>query len=300
MFRSAMTSMLNKHVWLQYILVILPFLMVIIYGFAYLTDMLSVARNLAYNNSISEAAWGTDSLHEVLALSVIDEQNYAIISGDSTDTVTVPADTLIFYVQMYSENWYQYVTQSSGSIMTEGCSLFDVIDSDDGVYTIKHEDFEAEFMSGDLVCGISITEDGLWLVKFFTEDAYSYTTDELYIMELISEEDGLYTVRVSGNYRIAVDNVELHFCSVLPTDSIYYNDNTGSFVTNVVKDYPWTFMLRSNIGIVLVATALLCFLLYRLSLEDKLILLKHRYIVNVNIVALVCLALCVPFTLMML
>ena len=303
MFRAGLINVLNRHVWLQYIIVILPVLMVAIYGFAYLTDMLGVARNLTYNDSVAQRSWGTNSLHEVLEMDVDEDgRNYAILAGSSTDIIEVKDDYTICYVQIYDSNWYQIVTESSGSFTVEYCSLFDVIDEDDGWFILGHDDISAEYLSGDVVCYVSISPDGMWRVTFRDEDKSYYDIEELYMMELVSqdEEKGTDHVRVNSNQPVYTDDVELNFCTTLPTSGIYYDDNSGSFVTNVTKDYPWTFMLRANIGVVIVATAMLCFLLMRMSQEDKLDLLKNRYMVRVNLIALICLVLCVPFTLMML
>lgn len=300
MFRDSLIRTLNKYQFIQFIFVIVPVLIAIIYGYAYMTDMLSIARNLEVNNRISEQAWGRNELQEVSYIEDDNGTTRAVISGDFEDEVTVGVDDVIFYVQMYDPSWYQFVTASGESVFMEQCDLFDVEWAGDTVGTVTHDDFSHDFEFGDLVCAVSVSEDGLWRVTFLLDDMPHYDLEELYMLELVRADGGSYTVKVTASYTFEIDDMEVNFCTNLPSDSLYYNEAVGSFVRNVSKDYAVTFMLRANFGIVVLSELLYCLLLWQASKEKKLELLDNSYLLRADYFAASLVVLFAPLTLIML
>lgn len=300
MYRKALIDFLNKYQFIQFIFVIMPIIIGVVYGYAYMTDMLGIARNLEYNNGISEDAWNYDELLEVSYFED-GETTHAVVDSGFSDEVVVKVDDVIFYVQMYNTEWYQLVTASDASTFMTRCSLFDAVanDAGDGA-TVTHDDISLDFEYGDLVCAVTISESGDWRVSFLVDDLPHYDLDELYMLEYLSSSADYYTVRVHSRYELNLDDFEVNFCTNLPNDSLYYNESTASFVRNISKDYPWTFMLRSNIGIVLLSELMYCMLLWRASQEKKLELLKNDTFLRVDFFAGCLLVLYVPFTLIML
>lgn len=301
MFHKSLINTLNKHIFLQYIFVFLPIIMIAIYGFAYMTDMLGIARSLAYNDTKASNAYSTNQLVTVDHTGTDDNGEYVLVNGvDYIDVPNVVPGYAIFYVQMYGENWFSIGVETGNTLTVDNCDLFSIVDYDDGVCTIEHDDISFDAESGDIICWVSISEDGLWRITFETEDWPYYDLEELYLLEIVDSSEDEYIVRIHEAYHISVDSVELNFCTSLPTSDVYYDLSSKTFITNVTKDYPWTFMLRANIFVVLLSTALYCTLLWKLSKDRELDLLKHQIVININIFAVSLLAVCVPFTLMML
>lgn len=301
MFRSALIEKLNKHVWLQYIFVILPVVIVLIYVSAYMTDMLGISQVFAVNDRITEQAYGRDELREVT--DVVEEDGViksAYVSGNLDVVTTVEPEVVIFYVQMYDPEWYQIVTQAGPSTFMEQCSLFEVEEADTYTAIVKHDDYSWEVEYGDIICAVCIDKDGAYRVQFMEdEDAY-YTLDELSMLELVSSNGGSYTVRVNANYAVDMETTEINFCTNLPTDNLYYNESTQSFVRNVSSDYALTFILKSNIIVVILSVIIYCMLLWRIEKEDKLSLLKNKYLLRADYFAACIPLLCAIFTVIML
>ena len=57
MYKKRLAEFLNKYMFVQYIFVILPILMVSVYSYAYMTDVMSNVRVFANNDRVSEQAW---------------------------------------------------------------------------------------------------------------------------------------------------------------------------------------------------------------------------------------------------
>lgn len=301
MFRKQFIEVLNRHAWLQYIFFILPIIMVTIYGSAYLTDMLNISRSLTVNDNISARAWAEDMLHVVSYTEPdADGKVFSVVEGVDHDDVTVKTDDVLFYVQLFDTGWYQIISANQKSLMSERCDLFEIVDFDDEHVTVAHDDIELTFEYGDVICGVFLSEDGLWRVKFNVDEMPYYDLEALHMVEVLGINDGVYTVRVSASYLIETQGVDINFCSSLPTDDLYYNESTRSFVRNVSSDYPWTFMLRSNIAVVLLSSIFFCVLIYKIQDEKKLVMSDNKYIFGVNVFAVCLLLLCVPFTLIML
>lgn len=302
MFRSKLIAFLNEHVWLQYIFVILPVVTVAIYSYAYMTDMLSISRSLAYNDSISERSFDEGTLKKVVYSEVNDAGvTEVVVDGGVISDENVKVDDVIFYVQMYNVNWFQIVSGSGSAAMTEHCSLFDVKDETETGAVVTYEDFEHEFSFGDLVCAVTVSPDGLWRVTFLTDEAPHYDLEELSMVELLSSEGGRYSVRVYNRYTTEVDDMELNFCSNLPSEDTYFDESTGSFVKNISKDYAETFILRSNILIVLVTLIWYFLLLYDfIAKESKLSLVQNVYLRRANAFAVCLLPVCIVVTSIML
>lgn len=300
MFRSKLIAFLNKQVWLQYIFVILPCIMVSVYGFAYLMDYLGVYDSLSYNSSISERAYDVGSLKEVAYTEVDDEgASHAVIGTDVISEELVKVDDVILYVQIYGQDWFNIVTGSGESVTTEHCSLFDVEKYNKEGAVVTYGDFSHEYEYGAVVCGLTISPEGMWRVYFMNSDEWYYDLDSLSMVELLPGEGGSYRVRVYNRYEVTFDDFDINFCWNLPTDNLYYNEMAGSFVRNISKDYGWTFILRANLLVVILAVAIYCLLLKEIERRKELSLLDNPYLLRADMFAL-CLAIfLVPFTLIM-
>lgn len=297
MFRSVLIEKLNKYTFIQFVFVILPVLMVSIYGYAYLTDMLSVSRVLEYNNQIAMRAWEVDELLEVEYTG--DAHHKAVVKSDFSDEAIVGVDEVIFYVQLHGVDWYQLCTKNSYTYL-QSCSLFDVEAlEEDGHYMISYGDHSEEFVSGDIICVATISEDGAWRISFKNDESWYYDLDELYMLELMSTDGDKYKVHISAGYEVDVDDAAINFCTSLPTNKLYYDEGSKSLVRNVSDDYAKTFILRSNILIVVLSTILYCILLWKASEEKKLVLLDNKYILRADMFAACLLPLCVIFTFIM-
>lgn len=300
MFRKQLTDFLNRQVWLQYIFVIMPLIMVAIYGYAYMTDMLGISRSLAYNDSISARAFDDGTLREVVLTETVEDGVRAVIGSDLVSTEKVAVDDVIFYIQMYNTDWYQLVTSSGPAVMLESCSLFEAAHLDEYKATVTHEDFSHEFEYGDLVCAVTVADNGFWRVTFLVDDGPHYDLESLSMVELVEVFGGSYTVNVYDRYEVVVPELELNFCSELPSSATYYNESTKSFVQNVSSDYAKLFMLRANYITVVLAVLIYCLLLCKLSGEGQLILLKNKYLFNADVFAFCVLLMIGIFTMIML
>lgn len=299
MFRKSLVDKLNKYVFFQYLFVILPIIMVVIYGYAYMTDLTRLAGVFAYNDKLSASAYESGALKLVQHIETKEGVTRAVIQGDFSDGVTVKQDDVIFYIQAYNNNWFQLVTKENATMM-EHCDLFDAEPVEGTTIKITYGDYSHDFEVGDLICAVSVAESGNYRVTFLEEEGYYYELEALPMLELLSQDDGWYAIKVLDTYTVETSDYELNFCTNLPTDSIYYNEDLSSFVKNVSPDYGKMFLLQSNIYMVILACAIMTFLLWKISQLKELSLLDNVYVVRVNLFATILLAFCVPFTLMLL
>lgn len=301
MFRSALIEKLNKYVFFQYIFVILPVLIVSIYGFAYMTDMLGIAGVFAYNDKVTQRSIDVDAVHPVVYAEKSDGAvGSAIVQGDFSSVVEVKADEPIFAVQAFSPNWFCISTAAGDMVYTENCDLFSVELLDGGGMRVLHEDISFDCEIGYTICYVCINSDGAYEVCFFDEAESSYELSLLPMLELQESTGGSYKVNVTTSYELKAANIDINFCTNLPTDDLYYNEQTGTFVRNVSSDYPYTFLVRANMPTVLLSMVVYLFLLMYVGREGKLELLKKRFLFKADVFAVCLLPLAVIATVILL
>lgn len=293
MYKKRLAEFLNKYMFVQYIFVILPILMVSVYSYAYMTDVMSNVRVFANNDRVSEQAWQMGALKEVV---VGDDYNTMVVVGSEYSDEVVEVDDVIFYIQTYGPDWYQLVTASKKSMFMEQCDLFGVEDIDGEIVRVTHDDISLDFEYGDLVCGVTITDEGLYRVTFLVEDAPSYDLEELHMLEFVGKSEEGYKVRVWPSYTLDITEKDVNFCTSLPTGGMYYDESSGSLVRNVSSDFAATFLLRSNIFIVILSVFIYNMLLWKLQQDKLLMLLENRYLLRVNWFTCCIPVLCVIFT----
>ena len=113
---------------------------------------------------------------------------------------------------------------------------------------------------------------------------------------MLLKTDDKYKLKVTASYTNTVDDLDLNFCSTLPTDNMYYDESTQQYVKNISSDFAKNLILSSNIVVVMFSMSAYTVLLGILRQRNELEILKHKGVVIVNIFALLILPFCILLT----
>lgn len=300
MIRSNLIKFLNKHTCIQLVVCFLPILFIIVYIFAYMFDVSGLISVFEYNNKMTMEDMASDLIKEVSFFEENADGTYTVIIEDS-DSVEEDIDLgmTIYNVTLLDDSWFAVVTKSGERMYQTECDLFGVEPLDDGRYKIIVDDKSFEIDKNSIVCDVVLNKDGDYDIMFVDESIPVKTVDYISSLQVLVRNDNSYRIKVSSAYEKKFDSIDLKFCTNLPTDNVYYNETSQSFIKNVAKDFDKTFILGSNIIVVFLSMSLYCILLGVTRKQGELTMLKHKEILIADVIAVGALILCVAFTLIM-
>lgn len=298
MIRSRLASWLNRYTFVQYIFVMLPVLLILIYVFSYMQDLMSITKIITYNDSIVEKVYNTGSLKELSIFSENEDGSYvATITGDKSYDVEVTNGNTIFEVYADDVNWYSCMTCNLDVFYQVDCDFIDSIESTDEGLLVTKGDTSVTISKGSRLCTVLLDEDGLYKIDFDEDELEDYTVDNLNMLTVLTKTINGYNLRINSAYSKELDSVEVNFCSNLPSNNLYYDESSQSFIKNISSDFASNFILGSNIITVMFSMLVYVSLLGYLRSKHELSLLEHKEILFVDIFALCVLPLCALATL---
>lgn len=301
MIRSRLASWLNRYTFVQYIFVMLPVLLILIYVFSYMQDLMSITKIITYNDSIVEKVYNTGSLKELSTFSENTDGSYvATITGDKSYDVEVTNGNTIFEVYADDVNWYSCMTCNLDVFYQVDCDFIDSIESTDEGLLVTKGDTSVTISKGSRLCSVLLDEDGLYKIDFDEDELEDYTVDNLNMLTVLTKTINGYNLRINSAYSKELDSVEVNFCSNLPSNNLYYDESSQSFIKNISSDFASNFILGSNIITVMFSMLVYVGLLGYLRSKHELSLLEHKEILFVDIFALCVLPLCALATLALL
>lgn len=297
MIRSHLTSFLNKYAFIQAIFCFLPIIFISVYMFAYMTDVMNAYNIVATNNKIVKENMNADYIKEVSYFEESADGTYsANIEGSDSEEIEVGLGGVIYTVSIQDTNWYQLMLCNGDKLYQTSCDFIDSIEKDGDAFKVKVEDKTFEVERNKSLVDIILAEDGSYKLSYSNEEVEDKTLDSLNTLEVLLKTDDKYKLKVTASYTNTVDDLDLNFCSNLPTDNMYYDESTQQYVKNISSDFAKNLILSSNIVVVMFSMLAYTVLLGILRQRNELTLLKHKGVVIVNIFALLILPFCILLT----
>lgn len=301
MIRSRLASWLNRYTFVQYVFVMLPVLLILIYVFSYMQDLMSITKIITYNDSIVEKVYNTDSLKELSEFSENEDGSYvATITGDKSYDVEVTNGNTIFEVYADDVNWYSCITCNLDTFYQVDCDFIDSIKSTNEGLLVTKGDTSVTISKGSRLCSVLLDENDSYKIDFDEDKLEDYTVDNLNMLTVLTKTINGCNLRINSAYSKELDSVDVNFCSNLPSNNLYYDESSQSFIKNISSDFTSNFILGSNIITVMLSMLVYVGLLGYLRSKHELSLLEHKEILFVDIFALCVLPLCVLATLVLL
>lgn len=301
MIRSRLASWLNRNIFVQYIFVMLPVLLILIYVFSYMQDLMSITKIITYNDSIVEKVYNTGSLKELSIFSENADGSYvATITGDKSYDVEVTNGNTIFEVYVDDVDWYSCITCNLDIFYQVDCDFIDSIESTNEGLLVTRGGNSVTINKGARLCSVLLDENGSYKIDFDDDKLEDYTVDNLNMLTVLTKTIKGYNLRINAAYSKELDSIEVNFCSNLPSNNLYYDELSQSFIKNISSDFSSNFILGSNIITVMFSMLVFVGLLGYLRSKHELSLLEHKEILFVDIFALGVLPLCVLATLVLL
>lgn len=300
MIRSRLTEFLNKYTFIQVIFCFLPIIFISVYMFAYMTDVMNSYKIITTNNQIVKENMNADYLKEVSYFEENDDSTYsATIEGSSSAEVEVGLGDVIYTVSVQDTDWYKLVLSDGSILYQTSCDFIDDIkkDGDDFKITVGGKSFSIS--RGSSLVNVMLDEDGSYKLSYITDEVEDKTLDSLNTLEVLLKTDNKYKIKVTASYTNTVDNLELNFCSNLPTDNMYYDESTQQYIKNISSDFAKNLIISSNIVVVMVSMLAYTVLLGILRQRKELVLLRNNGVVIVNIFALLILPFCMILTMVL-
>lgn len=297
MIRSHLTSFLNKYAFIQAIFCFLPIIFISVYMFAYMTDVMNAYNIVATNNKIVKENMNADYIKEVSYFEESADGTYsANIEGSDSEEIEVGLGDVIYTVSIQDTNWYQLMLCNGDKLYQTSCDFIDSLEKDGDAFKVKVEDKTFEVERNKSLVDIILAEDGSYKLSYSNEEVEDKTLDSLNTLEVLLKTDDKYKLKVTASYTNTVDDLDLNFCSNLPTDNMYYDESTQQYVKNISSDFAKNLILSSNIVVVMFSMLAYTVLLGILRQRNELTLLKHKGVVIVNIFALLILPFCILLT----
>lgn len=297
MIRSRLTEFLNKYTFIQVIFCFLPIIFISVYMFAYMTDVMNSYKIITTNNQIVKENMNADYLKEVSYFEENDDSTYsATIEGSSSAEVEVGLGDVIYTVSVQDTDWYKLVLSDGSILYQTSCDFIDDIKKDGDDFKITVGDKSFSISRGSSLVNVMLDEDGSYKLSYITDEVEDKTLDSLNTLEVLLKTDNKYKIKVTASYTNTVDNLELNFCSNLPTDNMYYDESTQQYIKNISSDFAKNLIISSNIVVVMVSMLAYTVLLGILRQRKELVLLRNNGVVIVNIFALLILPFCMILT----
>lgn len=300
MIRSRLTEFLNKYTFIQVIFCFLPIIFISVYMFAYMTDVMNSYKIITTNNQIVKENMNADYLKEVSYFEENDDSTYsATIEGSSSAEVEVGLGDVIYTVSVQDTDWYKLVLADGSILYQTSCDFIDDIEKDGEDFKITVGDKSFNISRGSSLVDVMLDEDGSYKLSYITDEVEDKTLDSLNTLEVLLKTDNKYKIKVTASYTNTVDNLELNFCSNLPTDNMYYDESTQQYIKNISSDFAKNLIISSNIVVVMVSMLAYTVLLGILRQRKELVLLRNNGVVIVNIFALLILPFCMILTMVL-
>lgn len=297
MIRSHLTNFLNKYAFIQAIFCFLPIIFISVYMFAYMTDVMNAYDIVATNNKIVKENMNADYVKEVSYFEEADDGTYnATIEGSGSEEIEVGLGDVIYTVSIQDTNWYQLMLCNGDKLYQTSCDFIDSIEKDGDAFKVKVEDKTFKVERNKSLVDVILAEDGSYKLSYTNEEVEDKTLDSLNTLEVLLKTDDKYKLKVTASYTNTVDDLDLDFCSNLPTDNMYYDESTQQYLKNISSDFAKNLILSSNIVVVMFSMLAYTVLLGILRQRNELTLLKHKGVVIVNIFALLILPFCILLT----
>lgn len=300
MIRSRLTEFLNKYTFIQAIFCFLPVIFISIYVFAYMTDVMNAYSVVAVNNQIVKENMNADYVKEVSYFEENADSTYsATIKGSRSEEIEVGLGDVIYTVFILDTNWYQLMLNNGTKLYQTSCDFVDSIERVDDNFTIKIGEKSFTMERGRALVDVILDEDGSYKLSYTSEEVKDKTLDSLNTLEVLLKTDSKYKFKVTANYTNTVDNLEVNFCSNLPTNNMYFDESTQQYVKNISSDFAKSLILSSNIIVVMTSMVVYTILLGILRQKNELLILRTRGVVVVNIFALLILPFCLLLTIIL-
>ena len=265
--------------------------------FAYMTDVMNAYNIVATNNKIVKENMNADYIKEVSYFEESADGTYsANIEGSDSEEIEVGLGDIIYTVSIQDTNWYQLMLCNGDKLYQTSCDFVDSIEKDGDTFKVKVGDKTFEVERNKSLVDVILSEDGSYKLSYSNEEVEDKTLDSLNTLEVLLKTDDKYKLKVTASYTNTVDNLDLNFCSNLPTDNMYYDESTQQYVKNISSDFAKNLILSSNIVVVMFSMLAYTVLLGILRQRNELTLLKHKGVVIVNIFALLILPFCILLT----
>lgn len=297
MIRSHLTKFLNKYAFIQAIFCFLPIIFISVYMFAYMTDVMNAYNIITTNNKIVKENMNADYIKEVSYFEESVDGTYsANIEGSDSEEIEVGLGDVIYTVSVQDTNWYQLMLCNGDKLYQTSCDFINSIEKDGDVFKVTVGDKTFEVERNKSLVDVILAEDGSYKLSYSNEEVEDKTLDSLNTLEVLLKTDDKYKLKVTASYTNTVDDLDLNFCSNLPTDNMYYDESTQQYVKNISSDFAKNLILSSNIVVVMFSMLAYTVLLGILRQRNELVLLKHKGVVIVNIFALLILPFCILLT----
>jgi hypothetical protein len=268
--------------------------------FAYMTDVMNSYKIITTNNQIVKENMNADYLKEVSYFEENDDSTYsATIEGSSSEEVEVELGDVIYTVSVQDIDWYKLVLADGSILYQTSCDFIDDIEKDGEDFKITVGDKSFNISRGSSLVDVMLDEDGSYKLSYITDEVEDKTLDSLNTLEVLLKTDNKYKIKVTASYTNTVDNLELNFCSNLPTDNMYYDESTQQYIKNISSDFAKNLIISSNIVVVMVSMLAYTVLLGILRQRKELVLLRNNGVVIVNIFALLILSFCMILTMVL-
>lgn len=301
MILSILFDKLRKNTAMQTVLGFLPILFIILYISMYMFDMMNASSVLTYNdNKISNRLY-IERLKPVSSYEKLSDTRYSIIVDDISDTtISLNYGDLVYSVYADSIESFRYKLPNGVVLTSNMCHLCEGLNEVDDKIEIYTSDGKFVVAKDGLVAEVYLTDDGDFSIQYASDDINEVISDGLSGIQVVSVDENKCDLLITMQYSLSMDNQNINFCTVLPTDDVYLDLDSLDLVKNVSSYFAKNMILSSNILVVIFSMTVYCVLLFVLGKKYNIPNLYRREVIGANAFAIITLIFCIGVTFMML
>ena len=265
MKHSRLYDFLVKHHYIQLLLSILPSTFIIIFVFVYMVDLSNIWYSLSYNDKIVESGLQTGILSEVSDCKQTDKGKFDVLIEDrGIKNIDASFGDIILNIYFTNEDFFKVVLMDENNSVTF-VEKFDFMKyKSKGIIEVDGKEIKP---SDSLICSVILNEDNFSVI-FNDEDETTLELAEFENVRQISETETGKKVSYSYEYSITLKNQDVNFALSLPTSNFYYDKDNYCVISNISKDFCWTFILGSKLLLV-IFSMLILIVLFKIVGKNK-------------------------------
>ena len=263
--------------------------MLLVYCTTYMLDLMNVYSAIAINNKVVEAKKRGTDLKPVSDVKYNeDTKRYSVyIKGNqSIDLEDVKIGETIFTYYIGNMDGAAILNLEDGPALstTNFDNLTDRKDTDDGI-NLKFMGKEYKGLSAmEGFFSVSMNKDGKFDVHFLQGNGKDFEIETLGCIKVLGITEDTANLRLSTSYKFYEPKLEVNYCTVLDTDSFYYDEVNEALLKNTSSDFAYNFMIGSKLPVVGVSMLGLLVMLYLVKRTKKFSILSRREPLIINII----------------
>lgn len=271
MKNSNFNRLLNKVPFLQYVIGMLPVLLIILYSIVNTFDVMSIYASIATNDTLIESS-------NIRGITEVDNNTYEYEALNSVEFKASTSSSL-FKIYAMDEHTVSYEVESGELLYVKNSPIT-------GNATISGDKLQYEkglINFGEQVAEVFLLEDGTYEIKYAEE---SVKTDEIIGLKVTGKDAEAYHFKLDDTG--VITSSDIYFTSKLKTDDFYVDIDQQVILKNTSADFFKNYILGNKLYLIAIASVFFLVLVIVAHKQNVLTELSKKIYIYLHIISCLC------------